>query len=90
MHACIAALSKEKKPFKDLWDRIEHYENLDYLKYTFLDEILLLAGYLIKISSGRELKEAKEEYELAKSLIKQGKRIKAAKHAVRAYDTLYF
>jgi len=86
----IAALSKEKKPFKDLWDRIEHYENLDYLKYTFLDEILLLAGYLIKISSGRELKEAKEEYELAKSLIKQGKRIKAAKHAVRAYDTLYF
>ena len=31
-----------------------------------------------------------EKCELAKSLIKQGKRIEAAKHVVRAYDTLYF
>ena len=86
----MAELSKEKKQFKDLWDRIEHYENLDYLNYTFLDEILLLAGQLIKISSGKELEEAKEEYELAKSLIKQGKRIGAVKLAVKAYDALYF
>ena len=86
----LAELSKEKKPFKDLWDRIEHYENLPYLNITFLDEILLLAGQLIKISSGKDLKEAKVEFELAKSLIKQGKRIEAAKHVVRAYDTLYF
>jgi hypothetical protein len=38
----LAELSKEKKPFKDLLDRIEHYENLPYLNFTFLDEILLL------------------------------------------------
>jgi len=86
----LAELSKEKKPFKDLWDRIEHYENLPYLNFTFLDEILLLAGQLIKISSGKDLKEAERECALAKSLIKQGKRIEAVKHVVRAYDTLYF
>jgi len=88
----LAKLSEEKRPFEDLWDRIDHYEKLDYLNYTFLDEILLLAGQLIKISGGKEkdLQKAKGEYELAKSLIQQGKRIKAVKHAVRAYDTLYF
>jgi len=88
----LAKISKEKRPFEDLWDRIEHYEKLDYMNYTFLDEILLLAGQLIKISGDKEkdLHEAKEEYELAKSLIQQGKRIEAVKHAVRAYDTLYF
>ena len=86
----LAKLSKEKRPFEDLWDRIEHYEKLDYLNYTFLDEILLLAGHLIKISGGKDLQKAKEEYELAKSLIQQGKRTEAVKHAVRAYDTLYY
>ena len=85
-----AELSREKKPFKNLWDRIEHYEKLDYLNYTFLDEILLLAKQLIETSSGKALQKAKEEYELAKLLIEQGKRIEAAKHAVKAYDTLYF
>jgi len=86
----LAKLSKEKKPFEDLWDRIEHYEKLDYLTHTFLDEILLLAGQLIKISSEKDLQKAKEEYELAKLLIQQGKRIEATKHAVKAYDILYF
>jgi len=87
----LAKLSKEKKPFEDLEDRIEHYEKLDYLNYTFLDEILLLAGQLIEISKDKSsLPKAKEEYEVAKSLISQGKRTEAIKHAVKAYDTLYF
>jgi len=87
----LARVSKEKKPFEDLWDRIEHYEKLDYLNYTFLDEILLLAGELIEISKGKPAAAiAEKECEIAKSLIKQGRRAKAAKHAVKAYDTLYF
>jgi multimeric flavodoxin WrbA len=86
----LAELSKEKKPFKDLWDRIEYYENLHYLNFTFLDEILLLTEQLIRISSGKDLNEAKRKCEIAKSLTKRGKRIEAVKHVVKAYDTLYF
>jgi len=86
----LANLSREKKPFNDLWDRIEYYEKLDYMNYTFLDEIFLLAGQLIEVSKGRDISKAKEEYEVAKSLIAQGKRNEAVKHAVKAYDMLYF
>jgi len=87
----LAALSKkEKKPFENLWDRIEYYERLDYMNYTFLDEIMLLAKHLIEGSKSSRLSEAKKEYETAMSLINQGKRIDAVKHAVKAYDLLYF
>jgi len=86
----LADLAKEKKPFDDLWDRIEFYEKLDYMNYKFLDEILLLAKQLIETSKKEELPNAKEEYEIAESLVTQGKRIKAVRHAVKAYDMLYY
>jgi len=86
----LVELSKEKKPFENLWDRIEYYERLDYMNYTFLDEIMLLAKYLIETSKSSKLTEAKKEYEKAQDLINQGKRIEATKHAVKAYDLLYF
>ncbi|HIE19294.1 TPA: flavodoxin family protein [Candidatus Bathyarchaeota archaeon] len=86
----LAKLSKEKKPFENLWDRIEYYERLDYMNFTFLDEIMLLAKYLIESSKSPKISEAKREYEAAKALISQGKRIDAVKHAVKAYDLLYF
>jgi NAD(P)H-dependent FMN reductase len=87
----LAELSQEAKPFQNLWDRIEHYEKLPYLKHTFLDEILLLVEQLIGISANKPaLAKAKQEYEIAKSLINQGKRLDSVKHAVKAYDTLYF
>jgi len=61
----LAKLSPEKKPFKNLWDRIEHYEKLDYLNCSFLDEILLLTEQLIDISKNQPaLPKAKEEYEI--------------------------
>jgi len=85
----LVELSKEKKPFKNLWDRIEYYERLDYMNYTFLDEIMLLARHLIESSKGPKLAEAKKAYEEAKALINQGKRIEAARPAVKAYDLLY-
>ena len=87
----LAELSRETKPFQDLWDRIEHYEKLPYLKHTFLDEILLLVEQLIDISANKPaLPKAKQEYEIAKSLIAEGKRSESAKHVVKAYDILYF
>ena len=87
----LAELPQETKPFQDLWDRIEHYEKLPYLKHTFLDEILLLVEQLIDISANKPaLAKAKQEYEIAKSLIAEGKRSESARYAVKAYDILYF
>ena len=86
----LVDLSEEKKPFENLWDRIEYYERLDYMNYTFLDEIMLLAKYLIESSKSPKISEAKREYEMTMALINQGKRVDAAKHAVKAYDLLYF
>lgn len=87
----LAELSRERKPFQNLWDRIEHYEKLPYLKHTFLDEIFLLVEQLIDLSENKPaLAKAKQEYEIARSLIAQKKRSKSAKHVVKAYDALYF
>lgn len=86
----LAGLSMENKPFNDLRDRIEYYEEFGYMNYTFLDEIVLLAEQLIETSKEEDLSKAKKEYETAKSLIREGERIKAVKHAVKAYDILYF
>ena len=87
----LAKLSKDKKPFENLSDRIEHYEKLDYLNHTFLDEILLLTEQLMGISKNKPaLARARKEYEIARSLINQGKRTEAAKHTVKAYNILYF
>lgn len=87
----FAKLSKEKRPFEGDKDRMEYYEGLDYLNHTYLDEMVLLAGQLVDISIGNpEYPKAKEEYETAKSLIKQGKRTEAVAHATRAYSLLYF
>lgn len=87
----FAKLSKEKRPFEGDKDRMEYYEGLDYLNHTYLGEMVLLAGQLVDISIGNpEYPKAKEEYETAKSLIKQGKRTEAVAHATRAYSLLYF
>jgi len=59
--------------------------------HSFLDEILLLVEQLIDISENRPaLSKAKQEYEIAKSLIAEGKRSESARYAVKAYDILYF
>lgn len=87
----FAKLSKERRPFEGDKDRMEYYEGLDYLNHTYLDEMVLLAGQLVDISiRNPEFPKAKEEYETAKFLIKQGKRTEAVAHATRAYNMLYF
>jgi len=86
----LAELSRERKPFEGDKDRMEHYEGLDYLNYTFLDEMILLAGQLVEISRKSELPEAQEEYAAARKLVAQGKRSEAIGHAVKAYNMLYY
>jgi len=87
----LAELSKERKPFEGDRDRMEYYEKLGYLDYTFLDEMVFLAGQLVEISKEKpDLSKAKEEYDAARSLIKRGKRVEAVEHAVKAYNMLYF
>jgi len=87
----LAKVCRKNEPFENLWDRIEHYEKLSYLKYTFLDEIFFLAEQLMEISENKStLPKARKEYKIAKSLLKQGKRVESVRHAVAAYDILYF
>lgn len=87
----VAELSKKKNPFEGDQDRMEYYENLQYLNYTYLDEMLLLADQLIEISQDNpKHSTAKQEYDSAISLIGQGKRKDAIKNAVKAYNMLYF
>lgn len=87
----VAELSRKKNPFEGDQDRMEYYENLQYLNYTYLDEMLLLADQLIEISPDNpKLSTAKQEYDSAISLIGQGKRKDAIKNAVNAYNMLYF
>lgn len=81
----------EKKSFENLWDRIEYYEELPFLKHTFLDETFFLAEQLIEISENKAASaKATKEYEIAKSLLEEGKRVKSIRHVVAAYDILYF
>lgn len=86
----MAELSRERRPFEGDKDRMEHYEGLNYLDYTFLDEMILLAGQLVEISKESELSEAKKEYAAARKLVEQGQRTDAIGHAVKAYNLLYY
>ena len=87
----LAQLVDHRDPFEDLWDRIEHYEQLKYLNYTYLDEIMLLAEQLLEMSAENPaFEEAKREYGEAQSLMQQGNRIQAARHASKSYELLYF
>jgi len=89
----LADLSKRRKPFSDfpqITDWIEHYEQLNLPSSSPLDEILLVTKYLLETSSKENLLTAKEAYENAHSLIKQGKRIEAIQYAVKAYEILFF
>lgn len=86
----LVELSKEKVPFKNLQDRIEYYEKLEYMNNTPLDEIMLLAEQLIDISKGEKRQKAEKEYLMAQSLIIKQKREEAVRHAVKSYEILYY
>jgi len=94
--AKLADLSKEKTPFpgktrEDRWPEVlAHYVSLEYLRCGPLDEFVMLAKQLIRISEGSKVEKAKAELDKALALIAEGKRDEAARHAVGSYQILYF
>ncbi len=94
--AKLANLSKENEPFRgetrdDRWPHVAaYYASLKHLRCDHVDEFIILAEQLIKISSGSIVDEARIELEKALALIDVGKREEAARHAVKSYQLLYF
>lgn len=92
----LARLSRrpfgKKKIEWNLTERISYHFGLPFVNYDIVDEILLLAEQLMEISSskGLNIEEAEMEYRKAKELIEQGRKTESIKHAVKAYETLYY
>jgi len=92
----IANLGKVKNPFygekmEDRWSEILfHYSTLKYLGCDILDEFIVLANQLIRISKGPKVENAKTELDKALTLIQEGKRAEASHYTVEAYQLLYF
>lgn len=94
--AKLVGLSKEIRPFpgrtgQDRWPEVlAHYASLRYLRCDPLDEFVMLAKQLIRISKRSEVEKAKAELDKALALIAEGKRSEAARYPVRSYQILYF
>lgn len=94
--ARLARFSKEEMPFHgktrdERWPEVlAHYATLKYMRCGPVDEFVMLAEQLIRISEGDKVEEAKAELEKALALKAEGKRGEAARYAVRAYQKLYF
>lgn len=94
--ARLVAMAQNPQPFPGApldgrWDAVlSHYTTLPYLTQGPLDEFVLLAQQLIAISTGDAVAQAQCELEQALMLREQGQDSEAARHAVRAYELLYF
>ncbi|MFX0116754.1 MAG: flavodoxin family protein [Candidatus Hodarchaeota archaeon] len=92
----IAELSREKILFpgqtqEERWPHVAvYYTSLKYLRCDIVDEFIMLAEDLIKLSKGGDIDKAKVDLQEALRLMSEGKRAEAAKYAVRSYQTLYF
>jgi len=88
----LAQQTKPRRPFRDLTEGITYHFRLKYMNYDIVDEILLLTEQLMESSKkGRvDISEAKMKYEKARELINQGRKAESIKHAVKAYEMLYY
>lgn len=75
----------------DRWaDVLAYYAALPYFDAGPVDEFVMLAEQLIRISDGPGLAKAKAALGQALDLIREGEPSRAAPYAVRAYEILYF
>jgi hypothetical protein len=75
----------------DRWAEVlAYYADMAYLARDPVDEFLMLARHLIAISTSDAVGQALHELGKAYALVEQGKRSEAGRHAVRAYELLYF
>ena len=87
----LAELSKSRRPFKDLSERITYYHSLKYMNYDIVDENLLLAQQLVEnIEPVEEVKslleKARQEYVKAKELVGKGRKTEAVVHIMNSYE----
>jgi hypothetical protein len=94
--ARLVELAQEPEPFPgerrdERWaDVLAYYANVAYLSHDPVDEFLMLARHLISVSTSEQVGEALHELGQAYALIEQGRRSEAGRHAVQAYELLYF
>ena len=92
----LAGLAQSPEPFPgerrdDRWaDVLAYYANVAYLNCDPVDEFLMLARHLIAVSTSDKVGQALRELGQAYALVEQGKRAEAGRHAVHAYELLYF
>jgi multimeric flavodoxin WrbA len=92
----LVDLARHKRPFPgerndDRWaDVLAYYATLNYFNSGPVEEFVLLAQQLIGISTGDAAARAQAELIQALALIEAGDRSAGARHAVRAYELLYF
>ncbi|MBN1579435.1 MAG: NAD(P)H-dependent oxidoreductase [Anaerolineae bacterium] len=92
----LVEMAQDVHPFSgerrdDRWaDVLAYYATLPYFDCDPLDEFLMLARQLIALSNGDEVEQAQAELDQALILIENGQRSEGARHAVRAYEILYF
>ncbi len=93
--AKLVDLSMRKEGFGRISDEhwaevAAYYASLDCLRCDHVDEFMMLAEQLTKISRSNNVGDAKKELERARALLAEGRRGEAAKHAVRSYQMLYY
>jgi len=92
----LVELARAPEPFPgerrdDRWaDVLAHYADVAYLNCDPVDEFLMLARHLIAVSTSDQVGQALRELGQAYALVEQGKRGEAGRHAVQAYELLYF
>ena len=92
----LVELARLPEPFPgerrdDRWaDVLAYYADIAYLNCDPVDEFLMLARHLIAVSTSEKVGQALRELGQAYALVQQGKRSEASRHAVQAYELLYF
>jgi NAD(P)H-dependent FMN reductase len=92
----LVDMAKDVCPFlgeqrDDRWaDVLAYYATLPYFDRDPVDEFLMLAEQLIRISTGDGAVQAQGELDRALALVREGRRSEAGRHAVAAYELLYF
>lgn len=92
----LVNISKNIKPFigktaDERWPEVlAYYTSIKYFNCDPLDEFVMLAKQLIRLSDGNEAEKAKTKLDEALKLIAEGKRNEAAECAVNSYQILFF
>jgi multimeric flavodoxin WrbA len=94
--ATLVEMAQNIQPFSgekrdDRWaDVLAYYATIPYFNRGPVDEFVMLAQQLIAISTGHKAEQAQDELSQALALIENGRRSEGARHAVRAYEILYY